>query len=128
MRVTHVVALSKGVNDVRTPKERERLRLRLREGRKTRRGGRRPLSPNDRTVMLGVPVPAAMKEAVSKAADEQGMSTANFVRILIKRFLDAERAKATAPAPTPTPKPQPINHRRANNWWPVSRPVEGGAR
>jgi hypothetical protein len=75
--------------------------------------------------MLGVAITSVMKANITKAAKDRGFSTSNFVRILIKKFLDADRAKAEEAKRV---EEQRVNHKQV---WPISRPrpfVVGGAR
>lgn len=72
-------------------------------------------------MLLGVSVTASMKAAIEKAAEDRSLSTSNFVRIIIKRFLDAERGKAEEAGRA---KEQTLN-----SVWPLSKPrFAGGAR
>lgn len=58
--------------------------------------------------MLGVVLPASLKAAVDQAAVDRQMSSSQFVRILITRFFDEERASRESQA--------------KGGAWPISKP------
>jgi hypothetical protein len=92
--------------------------------RQKRRGGRRPISKHHATTMLGVAMDAQMKADIMQAAKDRGFSASNFVRILIKKFLDADRVQGVE-------APRVVPRREHHQMWPISRPrptVAGGAR